>query len=236
MKKNLVFPPGVVEFKSAWQLVEGDAASVAAQTADFIWTTTTRPDAGARPHDPADLGGSQPPIPATVRLLALHVVFTLPGHPEFVWATFEHSTGAPDSKPSDGKRDVAPTLPDTNPSAADPLNQMNTRVVSAANGILYKAGTPANLANQAISETHLMLTGQKFSGQQTSVYRMFPGSKSNTIDPDDAVTSLNHNVEALFASSAGALSPNDKRGHYRLVGAQWMDRPEFFARRQGAAK
>ncbi len=106
---------------------------------------------------------------------------------------------------------------------------MNTTVVSAANRILYKAGTPANMANQAIGETHLTLVGQKFPGQQTSVYRMFPGSKSNTIDPDDAVTSLNHNVEALFASRAGALSPNDKRGHYRLVGAQWMDKPQFFA-------
>ena len=30
--------------------------------------------------------------PVTVRLLAIHVVFTLPGHPEFVWASFEHST------------------------------------------------------------------------------------------------------------------------------------------------
>jgi hypothetical protein len=59
---------------------------------------------------------------------------------------------------------------------------------------------------------------------------VFPASKSHTKDPDDDVTSLNHNAEALFfqAQERGELSPNDKRGHYRLVGAQWMDKPEFF--------
>jgi hypothetical protein len=59
---------------------------------------------------------------------------------------------------------------------------------------------------------------------------MFPASKSNTVDPDDAVTSLNHNVEKLFidATSSGALPGYDKRGYYRLVGGQWMDKPEFF--------
>ena len=59
---------------------------------------------------------------------------------------------------------------------------------------------------------------------------MFPASKSNTTDPDDAITSLNHNVEAVFieATTQVALPSYDKRGHYRLVGAQWMDKPGFF--------
>src|SRR6185503_20257549 len=60
------------------------------------------------------------------------------------------------------------------------------------------------------------------------VYRMFPASKSNTTHPDDAITSLNFNVETLFARKSAALAPSDKRGHYRLVGAVWMDKPRFF--------
>jgi hypothetical protein len=56
---------------------------------------------------------------------------------------------------------------------------------------------------------------------------MFPASKSNTTHPDNAITSLNANVEALFGQAK--LSPGDKRGHYRLVGAVWMDKPAFFA-------
>ena len=39
-------------------------------------------------------------------------------------------------------------------------------------------------------------------------------------------------MEALFAQAIAASSIDpaaDKRGHYRLVGAQWMDKPEYFA-------
>jgi hypothetical protein len=51
-----------------------------------------------------------------------------------------------------------------------------------------------------------------------------------TRPPGAAITSLNHNVEQLFtmAQAAGTLAANDKRGHYRLVGAQWMDKPRYF--------
>jgi hypothetical protein len=228
VKRNLTFPPGVVEFKSAWQLVEGDAAAVAAQTAEFISITTTVPTLAQDPNTKRISEDRDRPISVTLRLLAIHVVFTLPGHPEFIWASFEHSDGTPDARSSDGHRDVAPTFPEVNPSPDDPLNQANAAVVSAVDHILYKHGTPANQANRPVGDTSLMLVGQKFPGQQTSVYRMFPASKSNTVDPDDAVTSLNHNVEALFAEHAGSLSAKDKRGHYRLAGAQWMDKPQFF--------
>jgi hypothetical protein len=233
-KKLLTFPPGVVEFKSAWQLVTGDAAAIAAQTANYISTTTTVPTLVQDPTTHLIKEDRNTPIQATVRLLALHVVFTLPGHPEFIWASFEHSTGltngVPDTKAADGQRDVAPTLAGANPTAADKDNLMNTTVVSPDDHILYKGGTPANMANRAIPETMLTLVGQSFPGQATSVYRMFPAAKSNTIHPDDAVTSLNHNVEALFNQKIGnhELAANDMRGNYRLIGAQWMDKPRFF--------
>jgi hypothetical protein len=41
--KNLIFPPGVAEFKSAWQLVEGTPAQIADQTKDYISIQTTIP-------------------------------------------------------------------------------------------------------------------------------------------------------------------------------------------------
>src|SRR4029078_4827212 len=71
------------------------------------------------------------PREITVRLLALHVVFTLPGHPEFVWATFEHSDGIPDNRATDLHRDVAPIHPgEGNPSADDPFNAKDTTIIS----------------------------------------------------------------------------------------------------------
>jgi hypothetical protein len=234
---NLTFPAGVVEFKSAWQIVEGD---IAAQTKDFISMQTTVPtlsqDASGAISEDRDT-----PRTVTVRLLAIHVVSTLVGHPEFVWASFEHSTamvnGASDVRAADGQRDVAPIGPDDlNP---DPLD-LNRSVTKPADGqkdyILYKKGTPTNVASKPFDSEQLMhLVGQKFMNpdmtpQQTSIYRMFPASKSNTTDPDAAITSLNHNVQALFnqAKADGTLAANDKRGNYRLVGAQWMDKPRFY--------
>lgn len=231
VKKNLVFPPGVAEYKTAWQVVEGDEQTVQQMTADYIWTKTTVPTLSQDPDTKVITEDRNNPRPVTARLLAIHVVFTLPGHPEFIWGSFEHSTGTPDVRAADGKRDVAPTIGGENPQnppTKDPENRMNMLPVDTVNHVLYAAMTPANLANTAIPSDKLTLVGQKFPNQATSVYRMFPASKSNTVHPDDAVTSLNHNVEALFQMMASALPANDKRGHYRLVGAQWMDKPRFF--------
>ncbi len=241
LRKGLFFPAGVAEFKAAWQLVEGDQPTIDALTANYISMKTTIPT--LRQSAP-DANGNRTitedrtvPITATVRLLAIHVVFTLPGHPEFIWASFEHTMGPPDSGAADRHRDLAPTFEGANPSDKDKTNHLVT-TPAATDGtfVLYKDNTPVNASNGSLSENVLNLVGQKFldpqtmQPQQTSIYRMFPASKSNTTDPDDAVTSLNHNVEAVFkmAVDAGQLPANDKRGFYRLVGAQWMDKPEYF--------
>ncbi len=238
---SLIFPPGVVEFKSAWQVVEGDAAAIAAQTETFISMKTTVPTLSQDPQTGILSEDRDKPIPVTVRLLAIHVVSTLVGHPEFVWASFEHSTamanGMSDVRAADGQRDVAPIGPDDlNPDPID-LNRSVTKPADDTKDyILYKKGTATNVASKPFdSEMQMHLVGQKFlntdlSPQQTSIYRMFPASKSNTTDPDAAITSLNHNVEALFnqAKANGTLHSNDKRGHYRLVGAQWMDKPAYY--------
>jgi hypothetical protein len=222
---QLFFPAGVVELKSAWQEVDGDDATLGDYVNTKAWVPTLSQQNGQILED------KDHPREITARLLALHVVFTLPGHPEFIWATFEHSTGAPDLTAADGKRNVAPLDPrDQNPSLTDPNNKMDMTVVSNMDYLLYHAGTTLQQGNTAVEEKDLTLdpATQKF-GQTTSVYRMFPGSKSNTTHPDDAITSLNFNVETLFAMKAGDLDPADKRGHYRLVGAVWMDKPRYFA-------
>jgi hypothetical protein len=234
--KNLLFPPGVVEFKSAWQIIEGSAEEQAAMKQDYIWMDTTVPTITQDgPPSYTIHENREMPRQVTVRLLAIHVVSTLVGHPEFIWASFEHSTGMAndktDTSATDFQRDVAPILSsDARPSDDDPLNQKVTIPASPMDHVLYKGGTPANKANRPHLESDMRLVGQKFmlasdmaTPAQTSIYRMFPASKSNTTDPDAAITSLNHNVEVLFKDH-----PNDVRGNYRLLGAQWMDKPGYF--------
>jgi hypothetical protein len=225
---RLFFPAGVVEFKSAWQDITDEPAEA---YATYIQTDGIIPRLSKGPTGEI-LEDRNDPVPGTRRmaLLALHVVYTLPGHPEFIWASFEHSLGAPDTSAKDLKRDVAPTFEQQNPSDADPDNVRVTQVVNAKDFVLYKGGTPANRANQPIPETSLNLDEEKqsFPGQQTSIYRMFPASKSNTIDADAAISSLNFNVGQLFAAKRGVLGRNDRRSNYRLVGAAWMDKPDYF--------
>ena len=214
---DLFFPAGLVEFKSAWQdITQAPAGADSNYVTTVAWVPRLHQDSTTRQitEDKND------PIQIKVALVALHVVYTLPGHPEFVWTSFQHvgSDGIPDSAPSASG----------NPTLSDPNNLKNASVPSANSFILYHGGTPANQGNQAIGETDLRLDDatQSFPGQQTSIYRMFPGSKSNSIDPDDAVVSLNNNVVALFAR--GADTRADPRGNYRLVGGVWMDKPGLF--------
>jgi hypothetical protein len=231
---NLFFDAGVAEFKSAWQMVdEADP-----DNADYITAHLTVPHL-SQAADGSIVEDATNPQLVFVRLLAIHVVTALTGHPEFVWASFEHSTGTPDTKAADGHRNLAPIVPtDENPTADD----LDNRNISAAADtlqkyLLYKDGTPINTANTPIDENKLRLdeATQTFymaadnSLAQSSIYRVYPASKSNTKNPDDAVTTLNMNTEALFAMNAAAntLSSVDKRGHYRLLGAQWMDKPAY---------
>jgi hypothetical protein len=53
---------------------------------------------------------------------------------------------------------------------------------------------------------------------------MFPASKSNTTDPDGDIASINENMTVRFTNAN--LAGTDRRGHYRLVGAIWQDRPD----------
>jgi hypothetical protein len=233
---NLFFPAGINEFKTAWQ--EVDEANPPDDIDTYITTRAWVPTLTQDPASRLISENRDNPRDILVRLLAIHAVFTLPGHPEFIWATMEHSAGTPDTKAADGMRNVAPIDPrGRNPSLMDPNNQQDTTVVSMDDHVLFRAGTTLQTGNRALPETELRLdaatqTFRRVDGTiaQTSVYRMFAASKSNTIDPDDAISTLNFNFEALWAEyeAQGQLLQGDKRGFYRLVGGQWMDKPMFF--------
>lgn len=194
------------------------------------------------------------PVLRKVALVAIHSVYTLPGHPEMVWGSIQHVDlnaydpgpiefagvsiqGAPDSQPyATGPN--GPALPNQQSGSQ---NQNITLAPSTNNWLLYSANTPENQALNPLAATSAGGPGalvfdeatQSFpnEGKQESVYRMFPGSKANTLEPDTAVFSLNSNLNYLYAQAiaSGAIDPTkDKRFNYRLVAAVWMDKPYFF--------
>lgn len=251
---NLFFPGGIVEYKSAWQWVDADPNDENAWDSNpdlqnYIATRAWVPTVSQDPTTMEVTEDRNHPRLIWVRLLAIHSVFTLPGHPEFIWGSMEHTDFTEDmltdSSPegdvnafkAHGLRNVAPLDPrDLNPDEDDPFNKNKTDIING-DYILFKSGTALKDGNIPIPERNYTFnndmsnafTGQAFD-QATSVYRMYPGSKSNTTHPDDAITSLNFNVQSVFveAEREGRLHPRDKRGHYRLVGAQWLDKPRYF--------
>jgi hypothetical protein len=220
----------VVEYKSAWMIVD----SAHPPSTYFVVPAKV-------PHYIVTGGNLIPEVrngkPVTddvsVALLALHVVFTLPGHPEMIWSTFEHVR-------SDDKGNL---VRDNAPAAADnPSNTPPSTKISDKNFPLYKANTLAGEANQAQPLSKIVQfwdsKTQSFVQKdgtvtQTSVYRPYPGSKTDgsPANPDhsedDEVVATNTHATAMFkdAENKHLIAQDDKRRYYRLVGAIWLDQP-----------
>jgi hypothetical protein len=209
---NLKFPTtkDIVELKTAWMIVDD-----ANPPANFFTTkakvSTLKVVNNSIQEDRAALRD------VTVALIAMHVVFTLPGHPEFIWTSFQH-VGA-DSLP-----DVAPS------SAVNPPRGglRGTTVISPKDHLLYKGGTVASATNKGVLNAPMFDEAtQTFAASQVShVYRVFPGSKSTDPVIDDDVSAITDNMIALFKTAKATLPAYDKRPNYFLVGAIWQDLPD----------
>src|SRR5260370_706861 len=150
---SLEFPKGSLELKSSWKIVApGEDAS------KFFTTAAIIPLLGLRNGqvfiDPAKTREE------TLALLGLHVVGVVQGHPEFIWATFEHNDNAPDLPP------------DLDPRGQEPVN-------SQRNWILYPKGTRARDCNKKPRESPL--SPLKFADEdrqvlqpKVAVFRQFP--------------------------------------------------------------
>ena len=92
---DLEFETGCVELKSAWQVVNASSPPP-----NYFTTRALVPHLTVL-NGQLVVDQTAQPREVTVALLALHVVFVLQGHPEFVWSTFEHidANGQPDTTP-----------------------------------------------------------------------------------------------------------------------------------------
>jgi hypothetical protein len=215
----------VVEYKSAWMIVDKHHPP----SNYFV--------VPARVPHYAVSGGTLVPKgfdDVKLALIALHVVFTLPGHPELIWSTFEHVHL--DAK-GNTVRDNAPAAHD-NPSNSDPSKEVTSDDIPYP---LYKAHTLMKDANKPVMDLKTIAQfwdekTQSFTkGQliQTSVYRPFPGSKTDGSatnqghGEDDEVSAVNAHAGTMFADATAKhlIGDDDKRSNYRLVGATWLDQP-----------
>jgi len=218
---TLSLPAGLVVARSAWKDIDpGDG--VVFDSSRYITTLAWVPTLHQDPGTGAISVDRDHPRQIRVALVALDMAFTLRGHPEMIWTSFEH-------RDESGASDLAPNLPQ-DPGASGLSRLGMTAAVAPRDTLLYRAGTPASQANQSLADAALLLDDSAQSlTPDTPVYRAFPASHSNTNDESEALHSLNQSVADLFQAQASQLDPADHRRWYRLVGGIWMDKPGFFS-------
>jgi hypothetical protein len=200
---NLEIPEGAVTTKEAWMVVTG-----ATPPTNFITTRAKVPTFRlVRTAGVTDVVQDDTVLrDVTLQLIGIHIVHTLPGHPEMVWGTFQHQL-------SDGQLDIAPTTDNKNET------DVTAAVVEpmGINYALFAARTPKAQANTGRPTDTLMAmfneATQTFTGSSTPVYRLYPASKSHTSDEDEAITKLNANVALAFAAAqtANKLMATERR-------------------------
>lgn len=184
------FPVGSLSLKASWKIVqEGEDVS------RFYATQ-------ANIHLLAEVNGSvgfpEEPVVAknvTVALVGLHIAVVVKGHPEAIWATFEHVDNAPNM--------YTPLKP------SDP--------VAETNYTFYKAGTTASESNQNNAKINPPLTlvdGTQKLTPITQVFRQYPYGGGDSVNQNN-IASINRGVASQLASSSVWRN-------YMEVGAIWF--------------
>jgi hypothetical protein len=193
---DLQFTPGCLELKSSWRVVaQGEDAS------NYYTTTATLPT--LKMQNNQVIVDNSTPIPnVKVALVGLHVVGVVNGHPEFIWATFEHVDNAPDL-----------------PVGVAPHSTLQSPAPDR-DWTFCPKGTMANLCNQnpnGDSKNPLQLvdpTNQILS-PKVPIYRLFAFGG----DDPRAIISLSTTVHERLPKERSVWK------NYELIGATWVADP-----------
>ena len=213
MPVDLTFRTGSIELKSAWQIVTGPTPK------NYITTKALIPVFKTTSTGDIVKDGDKTRV-VTVALLGIHVVGTIEGHPEFVWSTFEHVN----RKKKDWVRDVAPDASANAELSKEVLVEQKADAYTLyPSNPAHRVAAPVPGANKGsgIFDLRLDAKTQTFT-PRSPIYRQFPGSKSDDSHADDAILSLNADMQARFEAEGG----DDVRSNYQLVGAIWFNTPD----------
>lgn len=213
-KPNPPFPDPnalAIEVKSSWVLAAGlpNSSSYITMTAtvptydettsNFTWTPT----------------GQQT---VQLALVGMHVVGSTLGHPEMVWATFEHAGNVPLATYSYTSSNGTTTTVSQNTAGAWLLSSNgSTGPFNVAH--MTFAGPPTNNILAACLPTSPTCT----PGSSTGTFQISPSDTLRT-EPwgiDGTNSFSNTEVISMNEHVLGALASGDVRGNYILTGATW---------------
>ncbi len=186
------FPIGTLELKASWMVVDDSVDTSKYFVTNAVISTLKKE--GNRIV--VDTAATQQ---VKVALVGMHVVGEPEGHPEFVWATFEHIDNAPDL-----------------PSGMTPTDA--TPVDSSRDWTFYARGTSANKCNRkAILSLPPQPPGSQILSPPTNVFRQFPfGGEDH---PDEQIIPLNNSVHSKLPANLNVWK------NYKLIGATWLNKP-----------
>ncbi|TEB43320.1 hypothetical protein D0809_14190 [Flavobacterium circumlabens] len=147
----------------------------------------------------------------TLALVGMHVVGSVAGHPEMIWATFEHEKNSPND---------AYTYRDIN----DKIKQVKA---DTGKGWLFNANAndttgAQNIQNMTVGHDSILIKDPSVNSP-TARRIMAWGVASNTVPNGEDKTPADSNSEIISINNAirSMLVGNDIRKNYLLIGATW---------------
>lgn len=204
-----------IEIKTSWV-----DASTLADSSKYVTMDATVP--GYKPNaDNTKWTPTDTDIPMKLALVGMHIVGTVQNHPEFVWATFEHVSNAPDGRYwyTDSKGNAVEQAYDSSgdflfmPSGGSQTNANLECMAEVTDGSI--------VANLNASKTAPECGGGIVP---SSTYRAFPWGNPEGGE-SDAIVENNTLLLSVNNSVISQLSAGDVRKNYVQIGAIWSHAP-----------
>ncbi|UQD56037.1 hypothetical protein [Flavobacterium sp. K5-23] len=186
---TLTYPVGSFEVKTSWIL----ASSLKKDSVDYYITNGKMKSTG---------------VSTRIALLGMHIVGRVINHPEFIWATYEHSNLAPIVKwPTNHKK--SDTIPDS------------TQVLSKKQHLFYSKGlrmnecciNPPKKTNQSFNNIFSLFE----HGTQPYYAGITKEAKKQDLDNLDNIRSINKSVKNKLDKEKGIWK------NYSYTGSVWID-------------
>lgn len=147
----------------------------------------------------------------TLALVGMHIVGSVAGHPEMIWATFEHQKNSPNS---------AYSYRDTNKNIKEVPADGGTGWLFNANA--SDKGAQQNFQNMTVSGDSIFITNSEIYSPGARRIMAW-GSASNTVPNQEDKTPADANSEVISINNdiRSLLVGNDIRKNYLLIGATW---------------
>jgi hypothetical protein len=187
-----------MELKSSWV-----DASTLRNPQDYLTIKATVPNYMPSPSDPNRLTPSAPKD-VELALVGFHVVGSAKGHPEMIWATYEHINNSPGQKYSYKTATGATATTSADGTGSWLFSRSAASSIPAVRMTVDASGDIVAAENQTIGPVDV--TRENAWGT--------PDSNAAAIDNNTNVISLNRSI-------LGQMPAGDVRSKYVLIGSTW---------------